>query len=933
MRTILLFCLLLLLNQSQIFAQNLTNCGTDEIIKNNPELKKQIEKKILNIQNSPNVADPNTVFVIPVVFVINHLGEPIGSGSNKPDSYITTVLNDINQAYRKQGIYSNGNDVKIQFQLAQYDSQCNSSTGIVRINASNVPNYAQNGLNVNDNTMQNQLRALTPTWNSEDCIIIRLVHSMVYYGGYSYFWNDMFVVSGVNGSLYSHELGHSFSLLHTFQSNDNGNTCSPNNDPNNQGDYISDTDPHLISDDCQFRNSTDINSCTNSPFGNILKNHMSYSSPYCIDRFTVLQIERMRNGLVIYRPKWINSKCLTGQILQPIANSSSRCFTGSITLTASGCSGTYNWFAGNVGGNPLSSGSTFTSPTISATTTYYVSCNEGNCTSVRTPVQAIINTSLSLSCYCNEAIKSTYSDYMDITNITIGNLNNTSTCLTTGTMGSIQNIYSNYTNLTPVNFTRGSTNNVNIQTSNCNGNQGGYSIKVFIDFNKNGIFSDAGEAFFIASNISSSSPTGLGSISIPNNAILGNTFMRVVLGQGWDIDSDGSCGNIYWGETEDYKINIIQTCVLPTATLTGTQTITAGQSANLSVAFTAIAPWSIVMNGTAYTASSSPLSISVSPTTTTTYNISNLSNSCGAGTFSGSAVITVNACTQMYTLKTGNWNDITVWSCNRIPTSVDIITVKTNHFITIPASYTANAKNVIFEAVGGKFIYAANTSKLCLSCPTITTNGLVLYLPMDGNANDASGNNNNGVVTGATLGNDRFGVANKAYRFNDGNRISVTNTASLALTNAFTFSIWVNMQSNTGRDGNGVVSTTPQQCLFTKNCDNGQIRSSISPQSNGTYILQTYANAGDQLAIPFQLNQWKHIVSTYDGTTLKQFVNGSLVSTKTVALSLALSNSYNLVIGNMGCYVYYFNGFMDEFRMYNRALSDTEVTTIYNAEK
>ena len=374
-------------------------------------------------------------------------------------------------------------------------------------------------------------------------------------------------------------------------------------------------------------------------------------------------------------------------------------------------------------------------------------------------------------------------------------------------------------------------------------------------------------------------------------------------------------------------------CTVATATLSGTQTITAGQSATLSVALTGASPWSVVVNGVTYTATASPYTFSVSPSATTTYTISSVSNSCGAGTVSGSAVVTVNACTQMYTLKTGNWNDITVWSCGRVPTSTDIITVKTNHFITIPASYIANAKNVIFEAVGGKFIYAANTSKLCLSCPTIPTNGLVLYLPMDGNANDASGNNNNGVVTGATLGNDRFGVANKAYRFNDGNRISVTNTASLALTNAFTFSIWVNMQSNTGRDGNGAVSTTPQQCLVTKNCDNGQIRSSISPQSNGTYILQTYANAGDQLAIPFQLNQWKHIVSTYDGTTLKQFVNGSLVSTKTVALSLALSNSYNLVIGNMGCYVYYFNGFMDDFRMYNRGLSDSEVLDIYNAER
>lgn len=296
--------------------------------------------------------------------------------------------------------------------------------------------------------------------------------------------------------------------------------------------------------------------------------------------------------------------------------------------------------------------------------------------------------------------------------------------------------------------------------------------------------------------------------------------------------------------------------------------------------------------------------------------------------------VNVNLCTQMYTLKTGSWNDITVWSCGRVPTSTDTITVKSNHFIAIPASYTANAKSVVFEAIGGKFIYTANTSNLCLSCPaTIPTNGLMIHLPFNGNANDASGNNNNGMVAGATLGNDRFGIANKAYRFNDGNRINVTNSASLSLSNAFSISVWVNMQSITGRDGNGDVSITPQQCIFTKSCDYGQIRSSINPQPNGSFILQTYANDGDQATIPFQLNQWKLISLTYDGSTLKQFVDGSLVSTKTTVLNLALSNNYNLVIGNMGCYVYYFNGFIDEFRMYDRGLSNSEVLNIYNAER
>lgn len=46
------------------------------------------------------------------------------------------------------------------------------------------------------------------------------------------------------------------------------------------------------------------------------------------------------------------------------------------------------------------------------------------------------------------------------------------------------------------------------------------------------------------------------------------------------------------------------------------------------------------------------------------------------------------------------------------------------------------------------------------------TNGLTAYYPFNGNANDASGNGNNGTVNGATLTADRFGNANSAYRFN-----------------------------------------------------------------------------------------------------------------------------------------------------------------------
>jgi hypothetical protein len=59
----------------------------------------------------------------------------------------------------------------------------------------------------------------------------------------------------------------------------------------------------------------------------------------------------------------------------------------------------------------------------------------------------------------------------------------------------------------------------------------------------------------------------------------------------------------------------------------------------------------------------------------------------------------------------------------------------------------------------------------------VPTNGLVGYWPFNGNANDISGNGNNGTVNGATLTTDRFGNTNSAYSFDGNDWISATRSA------------------------------------------------------------------------------------------------------------------------------------------------------------
>ena len=74
----------------------------------------------------------------------------------------------------------------------------------------------------------------------------------------------------------------------------------------------------------------------------------------------------------------------------------------------------------------------------------------------------------------------------------------------------------------------------------------------------------------------------------------------------------------------------------------------------------------------------------------------------------------------------------------------------------------------------------------------VPTNGLVGWWPFSGNANEISGNGNNGTINGATLTIDRFGIQNNAYNFNGlSNYIEVSDNNSLDLTNNYTFSVWV----------------------------------------------------------------------------------------------------------------------------------------------
>lgn len=216
----------------------------------------------------------------------------------------------------------------------------------------------------------------------------------------------------------------------------------------------------------------------------------------------------------------------------------------------------------------------------------------------------------------------------------------------------------------------------------------------------------------------------------------------------------------------------------------------------------------------------------------------------------------------------------------------------------------------------------------------VPTNGLVGWWPFNGNANDESGNANNGTVNGATLTSDRFGQANKAYSFNGtSSYIEVLHNSSQNLSNAVSFSLWINppdysTNNNQTRVPLGKKRTNTSGIGFETvdgvgSCCGPQFFSNNNTGSGGL----DYEDA-----TPLSTLSWTHLVGTYDGSTLKLYKNSVLLGSASGVLNLS-STIQNLYFGREGSNApsNYFKGFIDDIGFWNRALTQQEISDLYNA--
>jgi len=195
---------------------------------------------------------------------------------------------------------------------------------------------------------------------------------------------------------------------------------------------------------------------------------------------------------------------------------------------------------------------------------------------------------------------------------------------------------------------------------------------------------------------------------------------------------------------------------------------------------------------------------------------------------------------------------------------------------------------------------------------------LVAYYPFDGNANDFSLNNNNGTVNGATLTADRFGYRNSAYHF-DGSAsfIDIGNDPTLKMDLEVTIACWVYIDLPlTGGSGyyNVISDHSPTY-------NNGKI---FRFQANNLeFLLGPEGSLEANYAFPDSASGWHHIANTYDGDTIKIFVDGVKVASALRQGTISV-NPNALMIGKSG-WGEYFKGDMDDFRIYKSALSEQEI--------
>jgi hypothetical protein len=182
---------------------------------------------------------------------------------------------------------------------------------------------------------------------------------------------------------------------------------------------------------------------------------------------------------------------------------------------------------------------------------------------------------------------------------------------------------------------------------------------------------------------------------------------------------------------------------------------------------------------------------------------------------------------------------------------------------------------------------------------------------------DRTGKGHAGAINGAAW--SATGHAGGALSFDGVNDIvTIADAADLDLTTAMTIEAWVRPTSTSGWRNVVMKERAGGLCYA--------LYASGTPARPSTYIAVGANERGATGTATLTVNTWAHLAATYDGVTLRLYVNGTQVATLATTGSLATSTG-SLAIGGNSVWSEWFAGLIDDVRIYNRVLTAAEVVT------
>ena len=278
----------------------------------------------------------------------------------------------------------------------------------------------------------------------------------------------------------------------------------------------------------------------------------------------------------------------------------------------------------------------------------------------------------------------------------------------------------------------------------------------------------------------------------------------------------------------------------------------------------------------------------------------------------------VQASTISFTLKSSSGSSMAgSVSCN---STTNVTTFTPTSALASNTTYTATISGA--ESTSGVAMTAPFSWSFTTTASAPSTGLVAAYSFNEGSGStvyDSSGNGNNGTISNATW--STAGKYGDALSFNGSNAlVSVNDSTSLHLTTGMTLEAWVN-PTTVSSDWRDVIYKGNDNYFLEATCTQGSL-----PAAGATVGTSDVYAAGTSV---LAMNTWTYLTETYDGTALRLYVNGVQVSSLAETGNI-LTSTNALQIGGDSIFGQYFSGLIDDVRVYNQALTQSQIQSDMN---